>query len=175
MESLSLGPSVDGIPCQSASPVVTSEELQSSITGATAVGCAAETNIQLTQNFNFGFRMQAGVLKMRYGEGSNDGARSLLLQNLASREVESLHRMSAQIKSSTPATCESSHLTDKNIDVYFCTRGLRGFRSLSDSVVVIGRASGQSYIYNMMRASGFSPDSTQTILQSNISVLGANP
>ncbi len=112
---------------------------------------------------------------MRYDQASNESSRLQLLQNIAARETDNMKKMSAQIKYSTPATCESSHLNDKNIDVYYCTRGLRGFHSLSDSVVVVGKASGQSYLYNMIRTAGFSADSTQSILQANLNILEANP
>jgi hypothetical protein len=169
-----VAPRAEGLPCQSSSPVVTSEDLQASIYSASAVNCEAITQIYLAPNFNFGFRMQAGTLQMHSPELQVEATRVQLLQNIAAREVDSIHKMSSLVKYSTPTKCETSFLTDKNMDVYYCTRSLRGFQNLSDSIVVVGRLQGTNYLYNMIRTSGFSTDSTQDIIQANLKVLGMN-
>lgn len=175
INNLSLAPEVTGLNCHAASPIIESEAAQSFVANATAIKCQYQDPMPYSPNFDLALRLQVGMIKIKNGQNQTDASRIELLQNLAAKEVSEVKQLSTQIKYSTPTICETSHLTDKNVDVYFCTRSLRGFRSLNDSVVIMGRSTGQSYVYNMVRASGIGSDSTQRIIQANLGVLGANP
>ncbi len=174
IDRLNLAPQVAHLRCHPDSPSVDSADLQESLSSAQGLKCESISKVKIYKGFEQGFKLSSGVLDFALHRESNETLRTRLLQELAMDEMNDLKKHGSQVEYSSPVICETSYITDSRVDAYYCTRTLRGFPALSDSVLIFGRLSGQKYVYNMVRTSGFSSQSTGSIVQTVLETMETN-
>jgi hypothetical protein len=174
IDQYNLAPQVPHMRCHPDSPAVESNDLQESVVEAQGLKCESLAKVRIYRGFDQQFKLSSGVLDFVVHREGDESVRSRLLRELASDELKDLKKNTALIEYSSPVVCEATYMTDSRIDAYYCTRSLRGFPSLSDSVLIFGRLSGQKYVYNMIRTSGFNTKSTGTIAQTILDTMETN-
>lgn len=174
VDRFQLSPMAVGMRCQSGQPRITNPELQRLVGSVQGLQCEFEHTFELSQGLQQNMQIQAGALGFSNPQ-MNASERWRLVHDLADSTMKGFAELSQDIAHSTAMNCDSAEIAESGSDVYFCTRGLRGFSDLNDSFLFLGRHSGGKYVYNLVRAAGLSSQATQRVFQHLIRTVEKSP
>ena len=163
-----------GTRCGPRSPEVSTSALQQQVTTAWAMDCSWNESFEVSSQVRQYFAMTSGLLTLKDGNLFSDDKRLQLVQELAESNEKNMQQLSKNVQYSTQSLCERSFLTDRRVDVYYCTRNYKLLPALSDSFVIMGVLRGNEYLYTLVRSSGFSAEMNQGIANKVLTSLGRN-
>jgi hypothetical protein len=166
------GPLASSLKCHTESYKVDSESLQKEILRSSSVLCEATTGAHISKGLKQMVRFHAGFVDARNAQGFVDP--SEVLSELGRAEFANVTDKAKEISFSSPTQCTKAHISDSGFDVEHCTRTFRGFPSLQDTVVVIGKPLRGRLITNVVRMSGLTRESTRLILQNILDTMERN-
>ncbi len=163
-----------GTRCGPKSPEVSTPGLQKEILTAWSMNCAWSEPLNLSSSLQQYIGLTSGMIYLKKGMNFSDDKRLQLIQEISGEHEKSLIQSSTNVQYSTQSHCEKSFLTDRRVDVYYCTRNFKLLPMLSDSFLIMGTLRGDEYLYTLVRASGFSAEMNQNISNKILTSLGRN-
>lgn len=163
-----------GTRCGPKSPEVSTSALQQQIVTAWSMDCSWSEGLEISPYVKQFIGLTSGILNLKDGALLSDEKRLQLVQELSESNEKNMQLFSKNVQYSTQSVCEKSLLTDRRVDVYYCTRNFKMLPTLSDSFVIMGTLRGNEYLYTLVRASGFSAQMNQNISNKLLTSLGRN-
>lgn len=164
-----------GMACANSSLQVKDESLQKLIYGGRALFCESSTSGHISESFQYGYTTRFGYVDLWSNRQLTDDQKTKLLSEIGMPENEDLKGQSTHVQQSTHLFCDQSVIREEDVEVHTCTRTLRQFPDLQDTVFIFGKKRNQRLYYNVVRLSGFGQETTKRMVESFISVLGGNP
>lgn len=153
--------------CRGHLALIPDQALAAQVQNVRGMECDGKASLRLGGGYSAGLKVWTGEAKLR---SANESTAPKLVQALSSQVFSELNKNSSMINLMTVPDCGETNVQDRrgqNVQVKFCTTGLKIEPGLNDTVVSVSSTdAGERAFFAFARLKGFDQGNTKKIIES---------